>query len=62
MKQLTDFEEIKALINQYGELVICKDEKDNLIIMTMKEYKEKEIKESLIQAEDDIKNGRVINA
>lgn len=62
MKQLTDFKEIKTLLNQYEELIISKDNKNNLIIMSMEEYKKKELEDSLLKAEDDIKKGRTINA
>ena len=43
MKQLTDFKEIKTLLNQYEELVISKN---NLIIMSMEEYNKKEVRSS----------------
>ena len=66
MQQLTNIQEIETAVNQYGEIVISKNKKNNVVIMSMEEYKEKmmkkDIEEHLLKAEDDIKNGRVRDA
>ena len=40
MGQVTNIEQLKAVINRDGEIVISK-ENNNMVIMNMKEYEEK---------------------
>ena len=40
MEQVTNIEQLKAVINRDGEIVISK-ENNNMVIMNMKEYEEK---------------------
>lgn len=65
MQQL-NIKAIETAINQYGEIVISKNNKNDVVIMSMEEYRkkllDKDIKKHLIKAEDDIKNGRVQDA
>jgi PHD/YefM family antitoxin component YafN of YafNO toxin-antitoxin module len=64
MQQLTNFkaEAIETAINQYGEIVLRKNNKNKVIIMSMEEYKnnilDEETIKSLLQSEDDIEKGR----
>ena len=68
MQQLLSINEIESALNQYGEIVVCKNSNNNnnVVVMSMEEYKkqllEKDIEEHLLKAEDDIKNGRVRDA
>ena len=66
MQQLKSFQEIESAVNEHGEIVISKNSKNNVIIMSMEEYKkkllDKDIQKHLIKAEADIKEGRVRNA
>lgn len=66
MQQVTNLKEIETAINQYGEIVISKNKKNNVIVMSMQEYKQKliedEIDRKLLQSEEDYKNGRVRKA
>lgn len=67
MQQLTNFQEIEAAINEYGEIVVSKNKKDKkVVIMSIEEYKKKilkkEIEKHLIKSEEDIENGRVVDA
>lgn len=66
MQQLENIQEIETAINEYGEVVVSKNNKNKVIIMSMEEYKnkmlQKDIEEHLLKAEEDIKNGRVRNA
>ena len=39
MQQVTSFQEIETFINQNGEMVIGKNSKNNVIIMSMEEYR-----------------------
>ena len=66
MKPLKTIEEIEEAINEYGEIVISKNTNNNVIIMSMEEYKRKKIKEDIIkkikQSELEIERGDVIEA
>lgn len=66
MQQLTNIQAIENAVNEYGEIVISKTEKNNVILMSMEEYKKnmlnREIDKKLIQSEEDYKNGRVKDA
>ena len=65
MQQL-NIKAIETAVNQYGEIVISKNNKNDVVIMSMEEYRkkllDKDIIKHLIKAEDDIKNGRVQDA
>lgn len=66
MQQLTNIQEIKTAVNQYGEIVIVKSNKDNVIVMSMEEYKKKNMKEDIInklkESEEEIENGEGIES
>lgn len=66
MQQLTNLQELKMAVNLNGEVVVTKNDKNNVILMSMEEYKKSlikdKIKNNLIKAEEDIKLGRVSDA
>lgn len=66
MQQLTNLQEIEAAVNQYGEIVVSKNNKDNVVVMSMAEYRKKildeEIEKKILKSEEDYKNGRVRKA
>lgn len=66
MQKLTSFNEIESAVDKYGEIVVTKNNENDLVFMSMEEYKkqllEKDIEEHLLKAEDDIRNGRVRDA
>lgn len=65
MQQVTNIKELEKAINENGEMIISKTN-DKIIIMDLKEYKEKllrkDIEKHLLNAEEDIKNARVRDA
>lgn len=65
MQQL-NIKAIETAVNQYGEIVISKNNKNDVVIMSMEEYRkkllDKDIIKHLLKAEEDIKNGRVEDA
>ena len=65
MMQITSIQDLKSAINQHGEMVITMDN-NKIVIMKMEEYRKnilkEDIEEHLLSAEEDIKNGRVIDA
>ena len=66
MRKLTNLEEIETAVNQYGEIVVSKNNKNNVIVMSMEEYKEKmseeEIERKILKSEEDYNNGKVKKA
>ncbi len=66
MQQLTNIKELETAVNQYGEIVVRKNKKNNVVVMSMEEYKKKtldeEIERKILQSEEDYNNGRVRKA
>ena len=66
MQQVTNLQNIKTAVNQYGEVVVSKNSKNNVVVMSMEEYKKKlldeEIERKILKSEEDYKNGRVRKA
>lgn len=66
MQQVTNLKELKTAINLKGEMVVTKNNKNNVILMSMEEYEKKIIKEkvekNLLKAEEDIANGKLVDA
>lgn len=66
MQQVTNLQELETAINLNGEMVVSKNSKNNVILMSMEEYKKKLMKEkiekNLLKAEEDIKEGKVRDA
>ena len=66
MQQLTNLQELEMAVNLNGEVVVTKNNKNNVILMSMEEYKKSLIKDKIqnnfIKAEEDIKLGRVRDA
>lgn len=65
MQQL-NIKEIETAVNQYGEIVISKNSKNNIIIISMEEYKKKmfedKIEKKLLKAEKQIEEGKTVKA
>ena len=66
MQQVTSLQEIETVINQNGEMVIGKNNKNNVIIMSMEEYRnnifDKDTVKKLLKSEEDIEKGRTRKA
>lgn len=66
MQQVTSIQEIETVINQNGEMVIGKNNKNNVIVMSMEEYRnnifDKETVKKLLKSEEDIESGRTRKA
>ena len=65
MQQL-NLQEIETAINQYGEIVISKKNKNKVVVMSMEEYNKKILRNEIIKAlkksEDEIENGDGIDS
>ena len=61
MQQVTSLKEIETYISQNGEMVIGKNNRNNLILMNMEEYRnnifDKETVRKLLKSEEDIEKG-----
>ncbi len=66
MQQVRSIQEIEKVINQNGEMVIGKNNKNNVIVMSMEEYRnnifDNETVQCLLKSEEDIKKGRTKKA
>ena len=66
MQQVTSLKEIEKYINKNGDMVIGKNNRNNVIVMSMAEYRKKlldeEIEKKLLKSEEDYKQGRVRKA
>ncbi len=66
MQQVTSLQEIETIINQNGEMVIGKNNKNNVIVMSMEEYRnnilDNETVNKLLKSEEDIEKGRTRKA
>lgn len=66
MQQVTNLKELETAVNLNGEMVVTKNSKNDVILMSMEEYKKKimknDIENNLLKSEEDIENGRVRDA
>ena len=62
MQQVRSLQEIETVINQNGEMIIGKNKKNNVVIMSLDEYRnnilDDDTVKKLLKSEDDIKNGQ----
>ena len=62
MQQVTSLQQIKTFINQNGEMVIGKNKKNDVVVMSMEEYRnnifDNETVKKLLKSEEDIEKGR----
>lgn len=66
MKQLSNFQELQTAVNQKGEMVVLKNNGNNITMMSMEEYRNTILKKDLIwklkQSEKEIENGEGIDS
>lgn len=66
MIQVNNIQDLKTAVNQYGEIVVSKKNKDNVIVMSMEEYNRNNLKKEVIKAlkksEQEIENGEGIES
>ena len=66
MQQLTNLQEIETAVNQYGEIVLKKNSKNNVVVMSMEEYNKNIMKKEIIRAlkksEEEIEKGEGIDS
>ena len=66
MQIVNDLRELRRAVNQYGAIIVVKSNNNNNVkMMSMEEYDKmnaEDIEKNLLEAEDDIENGRVYDA
>lgn len=66
MQQVTNLQELETVISQNGEMVVTKNNKNNVIVMSIEEYKNKlledEVERKLLKAEEQIESGKTVKA
>ena len=66
MQQSINIKEIETAIDEYGEIVLSKNKKNNVIIMSMEEYKKNSMKADIIEklkkSEKEIEKGEGIES
>ena len=50
MIQVNNIQDLKTAVNQYGEIVVSKKNKDNVIVMSMEEYNRNNLRKEVIKA------------
>lgn len=65
MQQL-NIKDIETAVNKYGEVIVKRNNKNDVVVMSFDEYKKKmldeEIERKILEAEEDYNNGRVRKA
>lgn len=66
MQQLTNIQAIETAVNEYGEIVISKNSKNNVVVMSMEEYNKKNMKKDIIKklkkSEEEIERGEGVES
>lgn len=61
-----NIKEIETAVNQYGEIVIRKNNENNVVVMSMEEYNKNVLRNEIIKAlkksEEEVENGEGIDS
>ena len=64
--QNINIQEVETAMNKYGDIVLTKNDKNNVIVLSVEQYKEKlldeEIEKKLLKAEKQIEEGKTVKA
>ena len=64
--QAINIQEVETAINKYGDVVLTKNSKDNIVVLSVEQYKDKllneEIERKLLKAEKQIEEGKTVKA
>lgn len=64
--QAINMQEVEIAIDKYGDIVLTKNSKNNIVIMSMEQYKKKilndKVEEKLLKAEKQIEEGKTVRA
>lgn len=66
MQRVTNFQELETIVDQNGKMIVMRNNKNNVVVMSIEEYKnkllEKEIERKLQKAEEQIESGKTVKA
>ena len=66
MQQAINIQELENALNMYGDVVLSKNSKNNIIVMSIEQYRDKlkkeKIEEKLLKAEKQINEGKTVKA
>ena len=66
MQNITNIQELERAISLNGEMIVTKNSKNNVILLSIEEYKKKlqdeEIEKKLLNAEKQIDEGKTVKA
>ena len=66
MQQVTNIKELETMVNQNGEMVVSKNSRNNIVVMSMEEYKKNNMRNDIIKklkkSEEEIENGEGIES
>ena len=64
--QAINMQEVETAMNKYGDIVLTRNDKNNVIILSVEQYKEKlldkKIEKKLLNAEKEIEEGKTVKA
>lgn len=64
--QAINMQEVETAINKYGDVVLTKNSKDNIVVLSVEQYRNKllneEIERKLLKAEKQIEEGKTVKA
>ena len=64
--QTINMQEVETAMNKYGDIVLTRNDKNNVIILSVEQYKEKlldkKIEKKLLNAEKEIEEGKTVKA
>lgn len=64
--QAINMQEVEIAIDKYGDIVLTKNSKNNIVIMSVEQYKKKilndKVEEKLLKAEKQIEEGKTVRA
>lgn len=64
--QAINMQEVEIAIDKYGDIVLTKNSKNDIVIMSVEQYKKKilndKVEEKLLKAEKQIEEGKTVRA
>ena len=64
--QAINMQEVETAMNKYGDVVLTKNSKDNIVVLSVEQYRNKllneEIERKLLKAEKQIEEGKTVKA
>ena len=64
--QAINMQEVETAMNKYGDIVLTRNDKNNVIVLSIEQYRKKlldeEIEKKLMNAEKQIEEGKTVKA